>query len=298
MRAFGRLHHLFAILLATLTGLVASLALGMPAHAVAVGGISGKVTDRQGNPVGDVSVGVAVAGSSTPGAMTRTAADGTYSFSSVPSGSFIVGFNPDATNMRMVWYLDAASPQTATPVQVVEGRTTTDINQTVDLGASIAGTVTGQSGARLGGIRVTAYVQSQPQWPWQSIGSVDTNGDGVYTIPNLQPGTYRLGFTDPTGAHLSEFFDDAATVGTATSITVESGTKVVGKDALLAAASRIAGRVTGQEGQPLQGVNVYAYQELGPNYWSTVGTGVQTAVDGAYVLGGLRAGTYRVGFSV
>ena len=46
-----------------------------------------------------------------------------------------------------------------------------------------------------------------------------TNAAGEYDLGGLKAGTYRLGFSS-TGGYISEYWDDAATVQTATDIVV------------------------------------------------------------------------------
>ena len=70
-------------------------------------------------------------------------------------------------------------------------------------------------------------------------------------------------------------------------------------DAELADASHITGTVSAGVDAPLGGISVAAYQELfdeGQSYWQAVEY-ADTDDTGAYDLGGLAAGDYRIGFS-
>ena len=70
---------------------------------------------------------------------------------------------------------------------------------------------------------------------------------------------------------------------------------MAGIDASLAAGSGISGTVTGPDGTtPLAGIQVTAYRWDGAG-WDWIAS-ANTAADGAYWIGGLAAGTYRVRF--
>ena len=69
-------------------------------------------------------------------------------------------------------------------------------------GHRMSGTVTDMAGTPLGGILVTAATMSGP-----TMGDVAfTAADGTYSVAGLAPGSYRVQFADPTGAHLSVFY--------------------------------------------------------------------------------------------
>jgi 5-hydroxyisourate hydrolase-like protein (transthyretin family) len=298
LRAFGRLHHLVVIVIASLVGLAATVAVGLPAHAAGSGGISGTVTDRHGDPVQGVSVRAALVGNEAYGDYVVTDTEGRYELTGMPTGSFHVGFATYRPGgMRVVHYLDAPTRATATPVDVVDGGTTTRIDQTVDTGASIAGTVTGAGGTALSGVTVAAYKQYSPGGPWGAHFFATTGEDGAYRLAGLDEGTYRLGFTDGSGQHAPEYFADAASLDAALDIPVVEASRVVGKDAALATASHIVGTVTGTGGAPAEGVTVTAYQKAPGSSWRATITSTTTAANGSYDLGGLGAGTYRLGFS-
>ena len=87
-------------------------------------------------------------------------------------------------------------------------------------------------------------------------------------------------------------------MGAASNIVLGAGSRMTGRDARLAPASHISGKVTGPDGEPISGVSVQAYQKLqGQNYWAMAAMSVLTQTDGTYDIGGLRNGAYRIGFS-
>jgi hypothetical protein len=160
---------------------------------------------------------------------------------------------------------------------------------------TISGTVTG-AGGPLSTASVQAYVLQGGSWLFFDDGYGAADAGGHYTL-SLPPGEYRLGFDDWSGAHVEEFYLDAATVEDADTITVVDGPPQV-FDADLATASHITGTVTDPVGAGLESVSAVAYQEQffqGESYWQAVEY-ADTDASGDYDLGGLVAGTYRVGF--
>ena len=80
---------------------------------------------------------------------------------------------------------------------------------------------------------------------------------GDYNLGGLKAGTYRIGFRDDSsGNYLEEFWNDQPDVESATDIVVGAGDTVGGKDAVLAPAAHITGRLTNAAGTPLQNISV------------------------------------------
>jgi hypothetical protein len=165
---------------------------------------------------------------------------------------------------------------------------------------TINGTVTGPNGSLpLQNILVSAY-----QWTgsgsWSSFASAYTSSTGTYSIGGLAQGNYRLGFYDPQGNYVTEYYNNSSTVDAANDIAVATSATVSGIHASLAAAGRITGTVTGPDGSsPLANIAVSVYYWYdngdGSGYWRSMAS-TSTNSNGSYSLGGLPAGTYRVGF--
>jgi hypothetical protein len=129
-----------------------------------------------------------------------------------------------------------------------------------------------------------------------SYGYGFTAADGTFTATGVKPGTYRAEFAPHDGAHALTYAPDAPAPRTAEVVTVRAGATTAGIDATLPAAGSIAGRVTDKAGAPLKGLSVM------PDFDGFAGAdhgerGVLTGADGAYVVSGLRPGSYIVGFS-
>ena len=100
--------------------------------------------------------------------------------------------------------------------------------------------------ANLEGIKVTVYrktgVGDDINFDYVTSETTDVNGD--FSLAGLSAGTYRLKFSDPEGAYLTEYFDNKETLDLATDIVLTAAQTVTGKDAILGAAGYIEGTVT------------------------------------------------------
>ncbi len=232
-----------------------------------------------------------------------TGADGRYRVGGLRTGNYRVAFIAGSGFHLQEWYNDRPDVTSAEDVAVVEGTTTDNINCALGeamVKASIAGTVTRAGGTtRLGGIRVTLD-QRDAEGVWSTVASTWTGFEGTYWLPNLDAGTYRVGFADPLGMYVAEWYDNEATAGAATVLTVEDGQKVQGVDAVLAinatVKASLAGLVTGPNGTtPLGGIQVDV-ERLEGGAWLPAAT-VWTAPSGRYQVRDLSAGTNRIQFS-
>jgi 5-hydroxyisourate hydrolase-like protein (transthyretin family) len=232
---------------------------------------------------------------------TQTQEDGSYSLGGLAAGTYRVQFNDwSSGNYLGEYYQNAATVETATDIVVGSAATVSGINASLAAASRITGTVTGPDGSTpLAGITVEALTYGNGYWDF--VFSTQTQEDGSYSLGGLAAGTYRVQFNDwSSGSYLGEYYQNAATVETATDIVVGTTATVSGINASLAAASRITGTVTGPDGStPLAGITVQAYRAspYGIPWQPVYGLSAQTQVDGSYSLGGLAAGTYRVQFN-
>ncbi|MDO9495861.1 MAG: carboxypeptidase-like regulatory domain-containing protein [Nocardioides sp.] len=160
---------------------------------------------------------------------------------------------------------------------------------------SISGVVTSASGESFGNLRVMAYQPGQVAGTWYYSGDTYAEGDGTYEIAGLTWGPYRLGFVDEGGGHVIEYYDNAATVETATSIAVVDGQASSGRDAELVEFGRITGTVKRTDGRALDNILVEAVVPRQGGGWTPV-RGDITGADGTYEILGIPDGTYRVTF--
>ena len=114
-------------------------------------------------------------------------------------------------------------------------------------------------------------------------------------MEGLPAGTYRLGFDANADDLAPEYFNNATTLATASNVLVSEGAWVQHVDVLLGPASHLTGHVSGG-GLPLRFVEVDVYADGdGDGTWEWTGWD-ETDVAGAYDVGGLSAGSYRLQF--
>lgn len=123
--------------------------------------------------------------------------------------------------------------------------------------------------------------------------TTDANGD--YSFEDVQPGSYSVTFDDPSGAYISEAYNGNYVFGDWDTIAV-AGAPVTGIDASLATARHITGTVTASDTGSTAGVVVTAWLfDMGSFTWVPV-SDAEVGSDGAYSVGGLPRGTYRLEF--
>ena len=260
--------------------------------------ISGTVTGPDDStPLASVSVSAwAFDGAfwNTTAIGTSTDGDGNYSLGGLEPGTYRVSFNGSFFGYAPEFYDDAADVFSATDIVVPATTTVFGIDASLSAGASLAGTVTGPDELTpLPDIQVTAYYPSGLGWSGQIV---STDSSGSYTIQGLAPGDYRIEFRDPAGNYIAEYYDDRPDLTSALDVTLAGGATVTGLDASLAVAGRISGQLYGPDGiAPATGITVSVYAGSGSS-WTWVSGGSSDAA-GAYQVGGLTAGTYRVQFS-
>jgi hypothetical protein len=123
---------------------------------------------------------------------------------------------------------------------------------------------------------------------------VDTDAaTGAYVIPSIPAGDYRVLLDSDDPAFVSEYYDNVTTSADATLVAVTDGGTASGIDAALDEGATVSGVVTrDSDGAPAGGVSVCAVQSSPFLY----GCATTDAGTGAYTIGGLQAGTYRVSY--
>ena len=256
---------------------------------LATGGqITGTVTGS-GPPVAPLGgVGVTLYGSAgNELQVTTTAANGTYGFAGLPSGTYKVGFNPFGTSYLPQYYNSKSSLSTATAITVTAGAVTSTINARLVTGGGITGVVTNSASAPQAGIDVELFDSSGTQ-----LATTATAYDGSYSFMGLAAGSYKVGFNlSGDGSFLSQYYNGASSLTSATGVSVPATGVVSGINAKLVVAGRVTGLVNDSLGHPLSGITVNVYDGAG-NVVATSSTGG----DGTYGVNVATAGSYRVGF--
>jgi hypothetical protein len=270
---------------------------GVDAELHVGGQIAGTVVAAAGEaPLASISACAYVA--TGPGELAgcaATDADGEYTISGLPSGSYKVQFEPGfGVNFVTQYYAGKATREAADPIAVVAGTTVSSIDAKMQVGGTIAGQVTdAESSLAIEGAEACLYRAGSTEL----ARCVPSGGDGKYSITGLATGSYKVGFKPGFGdqTHARQYYDGKATLAAADAIAVTQGATAGGIDAALVEQGGIAGRVTAASGgAPLVGIEVCASSSGLEN--SDSGCDL-TDAGGDYLIVGLQENSsYRVEF--
>lgn len=231
---------------------------------------------------------------------TGTDSAGNYTSPALPVGEYRVEFYDGNNSYRTQYYNNGFEFDDSTQVTVNPLQTTASINAALDQPPiTISGTITdADTTFPLEGIFALAYRFNSTTGKYEYQGEASSDYLGSYTIENLQPGLYRLRFSDRTfGYYAQQFYNAANSLTSATPILVEtSGADYVGLDAAMQPALTINGQVRDESGNGIEGALAYVQRwEPVNNEWFFVNA-ASTDEFGYYTIPGLAEGTYRVGF--
>jgi hypothetical protein len=217
--------------------------------------ISGTVTGSDGKPLAEIMVSpCTVDGDCDSLGGTTTDADGHYTTSVWP-GSYTIQFidnnNPSFGGCYASGgYVIDGRGSSCTPLSVTTSDAT-GIDVTMPVGAHISGKVTGPDGTPLPNVTVNA---NSDNFNTQT----STGGDGTYSLTVL-PGSYRVGFSDPSGTYVSSCYSRSGGYSVdqndCARIDVTTGDKS-DVDVTMPVGVRISGRLTGTDGKPLANFSV------------------------------------------
>ena len=226
---------------------------------------------------------------------TQTNADGTYDLGGLPAGNCRIQFSDDAGAYAPQYYNNKPTIDLGDDVAVTVGATTSGINATLAASGNVSGTVRNASGAGLGNISVSpARPDGSGGWEWLS--GTQTNADGTYDLGGLPTGAYRIEFRDWSGTgYIGQYYDNKPTIDAGDDVAVTAGETTSGINATLAPGGFVSGTVTSAGGAGIGNFWVTALRSDGSGGWEYV-QDAPTSADGAYSLGGLPTGTYRIEF--
>ena len=291
-----------AVTLAILAGLLNPLAAS--ASTVA---LTGKATTQAGKPLASIEVTMLASTADHPViATSKTTASGSFSFPSIPTGTYVMHFGASATTYAQ--YLGGSSKVAlAQELTLATGFGGTNVVTAVlESSGTVAGKVTTTARKGLPKYTVRAYSEGA-DGTWAVVASTLTAKNGSYALAGLEPGAYRLEtlntLTSPTYAPL--FSGGATTMAAATSVRVTASTTTPVSFALGKSGS-IAGTVTGRFAstsvESLAGVTVTPYRLGGSTApWDSAtaipSRSTVTKANGSFTVTGLAPGNYTLEFA-
>ena len=292
----------------------------VPATTLPAGGtISGTLTDASNSQPIDASGTVEaipapitlaspalLSGSTLTPYTSAVAANGAYSITGLPAGSYVLRYLPATGTSTYPGVYYAASgltqtPSSATPVTVSAGQVTSE-NLAIPEAGSLTGSVAAQgTNYPLGGVYVLVYDGADNEL----VADTTTAAAGTYSVAGLLPGNYKVEVSpsfDPLSLatpadpapYAFQFFTGAAALAQATAIAVTAAQAHANVNFALTAAGYITGTVTSARGEAgLAGVGVGLLDAAGNLIEETT-----TAQGGTYTLTNLPAGKFYVEFGL
>ncbi|OGD25905.1 MAG: hypothetical protein A2V57_06755, partial [Candidatus Aminicenantes bacterium RBG_19FT_COMBO_65_30] len=263
---------------------------------LAAGGIvTGRVTDAAGNGLYGIYVGLYDSLPLNEYGI-DTDPDGFFSIDRIQTGNYKIFFQSWEPEIPGVWFENGRSFDEAIPVHVQGGETTPEINARLGLepGGYIEGTVTDSTGAPLPSASVQANdVAVIPNgftriFPVTLL-STTSDASGHYRLGPLPGGFIKITFTPSSLNMVAEHYPDKLMFKDAEPVTVTPGQTTYGKDAQLAEAGTISGRVTDAAGNPLGNINIGAIDTDSDRYYVAT-----TDAAGNYSLSRLSPDDYKV----
>ncbi len=214
---------------------------GIDATLESAAAISGTLTDSNGA----LASGVCVTARNTADSLMYTVAsgaNGTYNDSALPPGQYTVEFSTCGNDTSGPYYVTQyyngmATLTSATVVTLTAGTTATGTDAVLQLGGAISGTVTDSSGTGIGGICVSAT-------PSSGTGTVATldQSSGTYDLLGLSAGSYTITFQECDGGttYATQYFSGATTSGSATPVTVTTGSMTSNVNATMLLAQSVS----------------------------------------------------------
>jgi len=280
---------------------LAALMLSAPAaSAIPAGAISGTVTGPDAQPLASgANLWIVIYSDAGQDVNeVSVASDGTYEVSGLTPGQYRVGISDSAEIYGNEFYENQTTLANATPIEVVSGPSAQEVNIELNLGGQITGKVAASLDGSLdheANVGVLVYDESG-----RAIRSAAVGSDGSYSVGGLGAGDYRLKFTDSADdpIYATQFYSNKLTLGGATPVHVAAGNQTMVVDTHLTTASGIRGRVSGEDGVPLDpSAQVYA------DLWTSDAVGTPEVVattpieeDGTYEFTGVAAASYQIGF--
>lgn len=264
---------------------------------LSVGGtISGTVTSDGGGGVQGLSV---YAYRSTPAGMAyanygMTDVDGKYLVTGLRAGDYRIWFCSNDDTNTSEWFDNVQRSQDSTPVVLAKDENRSGVDAVLARKGYVRGRVTTDGVNGASGIRVELF-EKDAAGDWTSVADCYTDSAGGYRTPGVAAGAARVMFVDESGVYASEYYDDKALLADSADVTITAGAETTGIDAVLGIAGHITGTVHSGGGLGLPGILVMTTEVDGKGDFA-FGNVAVTDANGAYDVGGLSSGTYRIVF--
>ena len=245
---------------------------------LAVGGsISGTVTDSNDAPISGLWVYASEYGAGSSGNGANTDIQGEYEITGLPAGAYRVEVNTWDTDYVREYYNNQTRWDRATPVNVLAGQTTMNIDFSLGFGASVSGFVKNSAGEAIQDVRVECYANHD----YYAGDTTDSNG--FYKARGLPSGyVYRVIAYPPSGMDymITQIYVNVPEVNdyTAPDIILQSG------------ALRVSGKVTDKAtSQALENIRVFCWHD-DEDFW----TETRTDINGMYEITNLPPGEVEI----
>ena len=284
-----------------------------------ISGVTLTLVDSSGNPVDGDTVTAGVQPITT-----TTAANGSYTFTGVPPGTYGV-LETQPSGYLNVTDSDGGDPSEIRPISVVAGATSSGNNFIEEQPATISGSVLADTNndnagdVGISGVTVTLFTDpngdGNPADGAQVGSPFTTPANGAYSFTNLAPGTYVVVETQPAGYNTVTDVDsttpgddvaNSSTTDNRIPVTVAAAESDTGNDFIEEQPGIITGSVLADTDNDNDGdtgipsVTLTLVDSSGnPVDGDTVTPGVQpitttTLPDGSYTFTGVPPGTYGV----
>lgn len=274
---------------------------GIDAQLNVGGRVTGTVHDTNGNHLAGIHVNVMMDDLNFPGSWFTyesgvTSVEGTYDVGPLLTNDYRIYFEDEADAYLPVYFDGSTLLDTAQKVHVAREQVVAGIDATLSAACRIEGAVTDSAGTtKISDIQVQAWRWDGTDWICEN--TTYTGAEGTYTIGALPAAEYRVQFVDSGSTYQAEWFDGVRDVDSATPLDLTTaGSGADGVDATLDEYSHITGTVTDAAGTvQVEGVEVRGIRSDGSGGWLWDGYAT-TNEFGAYDMGQLAEGTYRVDF--
>ncbi|MCP3869786.1 MAG: carboxypeptidase regulatory-like domain-containing protein [Gammaproteobacteria bacterium] len=255
--------------------------------------IFGAVSDDSAQPLAGVFVSAYLLGGSgwQVAGSDSTDSAGNYRLEGLSEGTYRLLLRDTTGAYASEWNLDALQLDGAQDIVLSAGQPTAEIDAQLDSAESISGQIDDTSNNPITGVRVIAYKDNgEGAWPEQA--AVFSDSAGSFNVRGLPVGTYRLGFLDPGGQFLFEYYQDVPGLDQAQNIQVLAGVPVTNLSVELNRGSSISGSVTDTSAVVLPSIMVIAYSEATGTWLPTFNT--LSDGSGQYQFENLPYGAYRL----